>query len=70
VAVVYTMEYTEEKPAIDITYSRADSKPTIFSDDSGREDEVRKAIASGDWDALRAISLLPGGFGKARVEAW
>ncbi|CAG8563936.1 16841_t:CDS:2 [Acaulospora colombiana] len=64
------MEHIEEKPAIDITLPRIDSKAALSSDDSAREDEVKRAIELGDWDALRAISLLPGGFGRARVEAW
>jgi hypothetical protein len=35
-----------------------------------REDDVRNAISIGNWDSLRALSLLPNGFGDARVEAW
>ncbi|KAG8803254.1 hypothetical protein FRC18_007349, partial [Serendipita sp. 400] len=35
-----------------------------------REDEVRSAISLGNWARLRELSLLPGGFGEARVDAW
>ncbi|KAG8753086.1 hypothetical protein FRC14_006440 [Serendipita sp. 396] len=34
------------------------------------EDEVRSAISLGNWARLRELSLLPGGFGEARVDAW
>ena len=37
---------------------------------SDETDKVKEAISAGDWDALRLLSLQPGGFGGARVEAW
>jgi hypothetical protein len=36
----------------------------------GRYHLVLTAIQERDWESLRALSLLPGGFGEARVEAW
>lgn len=31
---------------------------------------VEEAVARSDWSALRELSLLPGGFDGARVQAW
>jgi hypothetical protein len=31
---------------------------------------VEEAVARNDWPALRELSLLPGGFDGARVQAW
>lgn len=47
----------------------SEEKPYQISN-ATREEEVRRAIISEDWNALRALSLLPGGFGNTRVEAW
>ncbi len=54
--------------ALDDKRALHDIKDTVF--DTNTEHNVHKAIENADWDALRAISLLPGGFGKARVQAW
>lgn len=48
----------------------ADVKESTLLAELTREDDVRKAISTGNWDSLRALSLLPNGFGNARVEAW
>ena len=35
-----------------------------------RKTLVEEAVARSDWPALRELSLLPGGFDGARVQAW
>lgn len=56
----------EESPA---TFALPDEKSNILGVMTSAE-KVKEAISTGDWDALRALSLLPGGFGDARMEAW
>jgi hypothetical protein len=56
----------EESPA---TFALPDEKGNV-SEVQTRTEKVKEAISLGDWDALRALSLLPGGFGDARMEAW
>ncbi len=56
----------EESPA---TALLPDEKRSILEIQSTTE-KVKNAISAGDWDALRALSLSPGGFGDARMEAW
>lgn len=34
------------------------------------EDPILTAISRRDWDALRKLSLVSGGFGSRRTEAW
>jgi hypothetical protein len=56
----------EESPA---TFALPDEKRNV-SEVQTQTEKVKEAINLGDWDALRALSLLPGGFGDARMEAW
>jgi len=35
-----------------------------------RKTLVEEAVARNDWSALRELSLLPGGFDGARIQAW
>ncbi|KIM22578.1 hypothetical protein M408DRAFT_332874 [Serendipita vermifera MAFF 305830] len=56
----------EESPA---TVTLPDDTKTI-SEGYSTSEKVKKAVSAGDWDALRALSLSPGGFGDARMEAW
>jgi len=56
----------EESPA---TLALPDEKKNILETQT-RTEQVKEAISAGNWDALRALSLLPDGFGDARMEAW
>jgi hypothetical protein len=45
-------------------------KESTLPSELTREENVINAISTGNWDSLRALSLLPNGFGQARVQAW
>jgi hypothetical protein len=50
-----------------------DSAPVRKEEDvksQSREERVRNAIKTQDWGELEALSLLPGGFQDARIDAW
>ncbi|KJA17614.1 hypothetical protein HYPSUDRAFT_70607 [Hypholoma sublateritium FD-334 SS-4] len=42
----------------------------MVGNESPAEDEIKEINGSVDWNALRATSLQPGGFGNERVDIW
>lgn len=64
---LYFMSFVNgESPA---TFALPDEK-NVLEIQTQTEKAVKEALSLGNWDALRALSLLPGGFGDGRVEAW
>jgi hypothetical protein len=55
---------------------RAEKESPIYPQPSERDAQksrkilVEETVARNDWSALQELSLLPGGFGVARAEAW
>lgn len=63
------MAYVDETKDKDGILAQLEKGSTSLAELS-RQDDVKKAISAGDWESLRALSLLPNGFGEARVDAW